>query len=106
MSGTLLKLIDGIHEVEDSDPFNSLCIYADSGPDSLPASRAMICPGDDEGSFLCPQDPELSYVLQVQQAKECIEVWSEWRSGLKPTPLDKFAAVMHYSRNDAWLPIA
>jgi hypothetical protein len=106
MQGTLIEVIDRLDAVEDSDGDEPpQCIFAEGGPDAAPGARALVCPGDEEGSLDCPRDPGLSYVLEVEQARECIEVWSEWRGGRRPTPQDKLAAVMYYSRNDAWLPL-
>jgi hypothetical protein len=105
VQGSLIEVIDRLDEVDDSDRFESPCIFAEGGPDAAPDARALVCPGDKEGSFVCPQDPTLSYVLMVQQAKECVEVWTTWRGGRRPTPQDKFAAVMYYSCHDAWLPL-
>ncbi len=105
MQRTLIDIIDQLDAVNDSDRFEPPCIFAEGGTDAVSTAAAMVCPSDDEGSFVCPQDPTLSYVLMVQQAKECVEVWSRWRGGKRPTPRDKFAAVMYYSRNDAWLPL-
>jgi hypothetical protein len=106
VEGLLIDVIDRLDEVDDSDRFASPCIFAEGGPNALSTARALVCPSDDAGSFACPKDPTLSYVLMVQQAKECIEVWSEWRPGRLPSRQDKYLAVMFYSRNDAWLPIA
>jgi hypothetical protein len=105
LRASLIDVIDQLDAVDDTDRFEPPCIFAVGGPDALPTAPAIVCPSDEEGSFVCPQDPDLSYVLQVQQAKECIEVWSAWRGGRRPTSRDKFAAVMYYSRNDAWLPV-
>lgn len=96
----LINVIDGLEGADDSLP-RSLCIYAEGGANASPNSPAVVCPGDEQGGFDCPRDPALSYVLMVQQAKECVGVWSEWRGGQRPTPQDKLAAVMYYSRNDA-----
>ena len=101
---SLIEVIDRLDEVDASDRFDPPCIYAEGGPDAAPGARALVCPGDEKGSFVCPQDPALSYVLEVDLAKECVAVWSQWRGGRRPTPQDKFAAVMHYSRQDAFLP--
>lgn len=105
MRQTLIDLIDRLDEVDDSDRFESPCIFAEGGPNAAPSSLALVCPIADSKTFVCPQDPRLSYVLEVQQAKECIDVWSEWRDGRVATRQDKFRAVMYYSRNDAWLPL-
>jgi hypothetical protein len=42
----------------------------------------------------------------VTLAKEAIRVWSEWRNGAAPTLDDKIAAVVHYAREDSFLPVA
>jgi hypothetical protein len=102
---SLIELIDRLDEVDDSDRFASPCIYASGGPEARPDAPSLVCPSDEEGSFICPLDPALNYVLMVAQAKECIQVWSEWRGGRLPTQQDKFAAVMYYSQHDAWLPM-
>jgi hypothetical protein len=104
MTGTLIEVIERLEEVDDSDRFTSPVIFAEGGPDALPTARAIIYPGDVEGTLVCPDDPALSYVLAVQLAKEAIEVWSAWRGGRIPSRQDKFAAVMFYSQHDAFLP--
>lgn len=105
MQDSLIEIIDRLDEVDDFNRFESVDIYAEAGSRSATNSRSVICIGDDTGSMQCPLDSTLSYVLSVQQAKECIEVWSEWRPGRSPMAQDKFDAVMYYSRNDAWLPV-
>lgn len=105
MSSSLIEIIDGLDALDDSDGFDPPCIFAEGGPDSRPSARASVCPGDEQGSNDCPHDGELSYVLMVQQAIACIRVWSQWRGGRRPNAADKFAAVMYYSRHDAWLPL-
>jgi hypothetical protein len=44
-------------------------------------------------------------VLSVEQAREAIRVWSAWRSGLTPSPEERFRAVMFYSQQGAFLPL-
>lgn len=105
MRGSLIDVIDQLDAVDDSDRFASPCIFAEGGSGAAPGARALVCPSNEAGSFICPDDATLSYVLMVQQAKECVEVWSEWRGGRQPNPQEKFAAVMFYSRHDAWLPL-
>ena len=47
----------------------------------------------------------LSYLLEVDLAREAIEVWSEWRNGRVPTRDERVAAVAFYADNDAYLPV-
>lgn len=105
MKATLIEVIDRLDEVDDSDRFDSQQLFAEGGPDATSMVRAVVCRGGEVDSKECPEDDSLSYVLTVWQAKEAIEVWSEWRGGRQPTPEEKLAAVMHYSRFDAWLPV-
>ncbi len=105
MEGPLIDVIDRLGEVDDPYGYRAHCIFAEGGPDAPPTARAVVCPGDKDGSLVCPRDPTLSYVLMVDLANDAIEVWSEWRSGRQPSPAEKFAAVMHYARHDAYLPI-
>jgi hypothetical protein len=106
LRASLIEVIDRLDEVDDSDHFEPPCIFAEGGPDAVATACALVCPGDETGSCVCPQDSTLSYVLSVEQAKECIAVWSAWRAGRRPTPEEKVAAVLYYSRHDAWLPIS
>lgn len=51
-----------------------------------------------------PSTPEFSYVLEVEIAKEVLDVWSLWRHGAVPTTTEAVDAVIYYSANDAYLP--
>ena len=106
MTGTLIEVIDRLDEVDVSDRFASPVIFAEGGPYASAIARTIVCPGDEEGTLVCPKDAALSEVLMVQLAKEAIEVWSAWRGGKKPSHQDKFAAVMFYSQHDAFMPVA
>jgi len=101
----LLDLINRLDEVDDSDRFAPLEIYAKGGPKADSDAVAVVCHGDEEGTLLCPEDPTLGYVLSAELAKEAIEVWSKWRGGKSPEPQEKYAAVLYYSRHDAYLPV-
>ena len=45
----------------------------------------------------------LSYVLEVELAKEAIRVWREHRAGAEPSSAQRYAAVIYYAVNDAFL---
>jgi hypothetical protein len=45
------------------------------------------------------------YLLEGENIKESILVWSLWREGRLPSLEDKLAAVLFYARNDAFLPV-
>jgi len=46
----------------------------------------------------------LHYLLEVEIAREAIEVWQAWRPHQAPGLEDKLAAVVYYAEHDAWLP--
>jgi hypothetical protein len=102
---TLIEVIDRLDQVDDSDRFNPRIIFAEGESSALPTARALVCPGDEEGTRQCPLDSTLREVLLVWLAKEAIQVWSFWRGGRLPNAEDKFEAVVYYSRNDAYLPV-
>ncbi|MFI6623078.1 hypothetical protein [Streptomyces sp. NPDC050528] len=45
----------------------------------------------------------LAYLLEVVLAQDVLEVWSSWRHGARPSPLEKCQAVIHYAEHDAYL---
>ena len=102
---SLLEIINRLDEYFDDDPFHPLAIFAEDGVDSKPTARAIVCPEDEAGTLVCPNDHNLSYVLGVGLAIEAIEVWSNWREGSKPSPMERFSAVMFYAANDAYMPV-
>jgi hypothetical protein len=99
MPMTLGEVFTRILEFDDE-----LTIFAVGGPTASPASMAIVCTEDEDGSTVCPVEDSCSYVIEVDIAKEAIEVWSDWRNGNEPTPSQAFEAVMYYAANDAYLP--
>jgi hypothetical protein len=46
------------------------------------------------------------YLLEVDLAREAVEVWSDWRGGTTPTSEEAALAVIHYAEHDAYQPLA
>jgi hypothetical protein len=46
----------------------------------------------------------MKYFLEVNLAKEVLEVWEMWRDGKKPTLHEKFQALVYYFDYDAYMP--
>jgi hypothetical protein len=46
-----------------------------------------------------------AYLLEVDLAREVIEVWSAWRDGAKPSPEEATLAVIYYGERDAYQPL-
>ena len=104
-AGTLFELIRRLDDIDDSDRSRPLVIYARDGADAEQRSPALICARVKDGGVTCPLDASLSEVVSVAQARDAIAVWSAWRGDLTPSPLDRFTAVMFYSRHGAYLPL-
>jgi hypothetical protein len=45
-----------------------------------------------------------AYLVEVELAREVLEVWSDWRSGAVPSPDEAARAVIHYAEYDAYEP--
>jgi hypothetical protein len=100
---TLFDLVQQVDELDDRDRSRPLVIYAQNGAHAMRSSPALVCPrGGDER---CPLDSSLSEVLSVEEAREAIRVWSEWRGGVTPTSEERFRTVMFYSQNGAFVPL-
>ena len=104
-AGTLFELIQCLDELTDRDRFRLLVIYAQNGADAGRQSPALVCPRSEGSSLVCPLDASLSEVVSVEEARDAIAVWSAWRGGLTPSPLDRFNTVMFYSRHRAFVPL-
>jgi len=55
-------------------------------------------------NYVAPSAPDYRYLLEVDLAKEVIEVWSAWRGGTLPSPAEAAQAVIHYAEHDAYQP--
>ena len=45
-----------------------------------------------------------SYLLEVDLARDVLDVWRGWRDQREPSREDAVAAVVYYATNDAYLP--
>ncbi len=48
--------------------------------------------------------PDYAYLLEVDLARDVLVVWSDWRSGIAPSPDEAARAVIHYAEHDAYEP--
>ena len=83
---------------------NSHVIFAKRNSDWSATSEAVVCviPDDDSDP---PEAEGFDYFLEVDLAKETVQVWSEWRDGKQPTTTEKLDAMIYYAEYDAWLPL-
>lgn len=97
----LIDLLDNINKFDDDSvifvPINS---RLDKNIEVL-VSRIIII--DKPPGIQTPEG--MKYLLEVELAKEVIQVWKSWRNGREPSPLEKYQAVLYYAENDAYLPV-
>jgi len=48
--------------------------------------------------------PGLEYCLEIELARDSVEVWSRWRTNKRPSPMDAAEAICHKATHDAWGP--
>jgi hypothetical protein len=96
---TLRNIIRNIEEISDE-----LSIYATRNSESkwiidAPAELVLSEDAADVGKEM----EELSYFLEVDIAKEVIQVWKEWRNGHEPDENQRIEALLYYVNNDAYI---
>jgi hypothetical protein len=101
---TLLEVISDLDDIPAIDPFSAgPTIYARRPWTTH--SDALVLSGDD-----CPDGATTEsghdYLLEVDLAREVLEVWSAWRDGSTPTPDEATRAVNYYGEHDAYQPPA
>lgn len=92
---TLADLMERLDSLDDG-----LTIYADKNPAWSADSPAAV--------YLEPEDGRaaegMSYLLEVELAKDVVRTLSGWRDGREPTTLEKCEAVIYYAEHDAFPP--
>ena len=58
MHGNLIDILDQLESIDDSDQFNPMVIFAEGGSSAVPTANTIVCPGNEEGTRECPQDPK------------------------------------------------
>lgn len=72
--------------------------------DLTPDTEAVVAPElEDVGVWW--EERGVSYVPEVDLAKEAIEVWRQWRDSAEPSAAQRRAAVIHCAVNDAFLEV-
>jgi hypothetical protein len=46
--------------------------------------------------------PDYAYLLEIDLVRDVLAVWSDWRSGVAPSPEEATRAVIHYAEHDAY----
>jgi hypothetical protein len=66
-------------------------------------TRAMVVAVDDDEPVAEQQG--LIYLLELDLAREVLEVWSAWRNDRQPSLDDAVAAIVYYAQRDAFMPV-
>jgi len=95
---TLAELLAELDALDDAATiFTAIAPYANA------ETLAVVAVPEEDGSISKEADG-LGYFLEVEIAKEVVEVWRQWRGGREPTIRQLVEAVVHYAVNDAYLP--
>jgi hypothetical protein len=93
---TLRELLEKLDDLNDNST-----IYAETNPNWSDNSHTVVCLQSENGEVIdAPKD--LSYFLEVDIAKDVIEVWTKWNCR-KPSTAEKCTAVIYYAENDAYI---
>jgi hypothetical protein len=97
-----MKLIDLLDNINQFDDDSVIFVPINSRPNE--DSEVMVSKIVNIDGPPGIQTPEgMKYLLEVEVAKEVIQVWKNWRNGKEPSPLEKYQAVLYYVENDAYL---
>ena len=103
MSEGSLTLAQVVQQLDGYD--DELMIWARARTDMAdltPDTEVVVGPQlEDDGVWWAERG--LSHVLEVELAKEAIEVWRQWRDGAEPSAAQRWAVVIHYAIHDAYL---
>ena len=96
---SMTSLAEIVHQLEGLD--SDAVIFAEQPWQG--DTRAMVVAVDDAESMAEQQD--LIYLLEVDLAREVLEVWSAWRNDRQPSPAEAVAAIVYYAQRDAFMPV-
>lgn len=94
---TLAEIIEQIDNLGDN-----LTIYAHKNPVWNIDSPAALIEMDEFEDEEPEPHGEMDYFLEVDIAREVLEIWRKQRDGRKPTEQEKFEAILYYAENDAY----
>jgi hypothetical protein len=97
LRSTLGETVRKLHLIDDE-----LTIYIVPERPWTEASRVIVARAPESGD-LPLEAVGMVYLLEVDIAKEVLEVWQKWRPGRSPTDTDRVVAILHYADHDAYL---
>ncbi|MEJ2600980.1 MAG: hypothetical protein P8Z00_21795 [Anaerolineales bacterium] len=94
----LIELLDNINQFDDD---SVIFVPINSRPhEDTEAMVSRIILIDEPPGIQTPEG--MKYLLEVELAKEVIQVWKDWRNGNEPSPFEKYQAVLYYAEKDAY----
>jgi hypothetical protein len=100
---TLLEVVNSLRDIPAGDRFSKGPTIYGRLP-WAPSADAVVLQGDETPPGLVTASGH-HYVLEVHLAIEAVEIWSEWRGGIIPTPEEAMQAVIYYAEHDAYQPV-
>jgi hypothetical protein len=92
-----------IHLLDQIETFNvEYAIYTASDREVNENSNVMAIKSHYIRGSRIPEG--MKYLIDVELAKEILNVWSNWRQGRKPSLDEKYKAIQYYLENDAYIP--
>lgn len=99
--GRSMDLREIINNVENIS--NELVIFATKGNNWLVDAPAALVLASDMEQVASLEG--LVYFLEVETAKDVLEVWKHWRAGRDPSEAERIDALLFYADNDAFLKV-
>jgi hypothetical protein len=93
----LREVIDNLEQFDDD-----LVVFVSTESVWNPDSEAVLIPSPNLAERT-GQLPRFSYFLEVEIAKDVLDVWRKWRNNREPTGEERLEAVLFYAENDTYL---
>ncbi len=93
----MITLLDVVSALASADP--EATIYA--AEPVAPHSAAMVCVEPEDGG----SPAGFAYLLEVNLARDVLNVWAQWRDDRAPTLDDAARAIIYYAEHDAYEPV-
>jgi hypothetical protein len=97
-----MTLAQVLQQLDDYDEELMIWARVRTKADLTADTEAIVAPGLEDG-VVWWEVRGLSYVLEVELAKDAIRVWRQDHANVEPSAAQRCAAVIHYAVNDAFL---
>lgn len=91
---TLSEILAALHDLDDDATVAAVRPWTADSP--------AVC-STDYAAPVTRESSGLVYLLEVNLAKEVVEVWRNWHGGREPALSDVVRAVIYYAEHDAYI---